>query len=176
MRKLILAAAAAALVLCGGACKRRDNIRVAQTEEETPQLATMVHVADPSTTTQLVSGFYGVEQNAWRWTAGHFSVVLRPPHSAAQKGATLQLKLTIPEPVIQRLKTMSLSASIAGTTLPAESYTHAGEYTYTRDVPPALLAADAVHVDFALDKAIPPSDSDRRELGLVVSAVGFESK
>jgi hypothetical protein len=31
-------------------------------------------------------------------------------------------------------------------------------------------------VDFALDKALPPSGSDQRELGLVVSAVGFDPK
>ena len=40
-------------------------------------------------------------------------------------------------------------------------------------MPPNLLAGESVKVDFALDKALPPGASDQRELGLVVSAVGF---
>ena len=99
-----------------------------------------------------------------------------PPRTAAQKGAILQMKFAIPEPIIQPLKTVTVRAVINGTALPAESYTKAGEYTYTKEVPPNLMAGEAVKVEFALDKALPPSGADQRELGLVVTVIGFEPK
>jgi hypothetical protein len=65
---------------------------------------------------------------------------------------------------------------VNGTALTPESYTQAGQFTYSRDVPPSLLAGDVARVDFSLDKTIPPGASDRRELGVVVSLVGFQPK
>jgi hypothetical protein len=39
-----------------------------------------------------------------------------------------------------------------------------------------LLSGDVARVDFSLDKTIPPTAADRRELGVVVSLVGFQPK
>jgi hypothetical protein len=171
-------AAAAVLILSFAfaplGCKRRK--RVQTTEEEGAPLASIVHVADPQAASQLLSGFYGVEQNSWRWTAGKFSVVLHPPRTAASKGATLQLKFTIPEVVITKLHAISLSAAVNGTPLSPESYTQPGPYTFSRDVPASLMGADSVKVDFSLDKVLPPTATDQRELGVVVSVVGLEPK
>jgi len=169
-----VAALTAVIALAG--CRAKQKVRVQATEEEAPSLASVVHVADPRASAQLVSGFYGVEGNAWRWTAGKFSVLLRPPRGAAQNGAVLQLKFSVPDPVIARLKTISLSASVGSTKLSPETYTQTGEFTYARDLPPAALASDAVKVDFMLDKSIPPGDVDQRELGIVVTSVGLEPK
>ena len=174
-RPMAAAILIAGLAFAPLACKRHPRVTV-QTEEEGPLLATIVHVADPRASAQLLSGFYGVEQNSWRWTAGKFSVVLRPPRTAAAKGATLQLKFTVPEVVIAKLKAMSLSASVNGIPLSPESYTLPGEFTYTRDVAANLLAGESAKVDFSLDKTMPPSGSDERELGVVVSSVGLEPK
>ena len=151
-------------------CKRK------QAAQEAPGMASTVHMGDPETAPQLISGFYGIEQSAWRWTGRRFSVVLRTPSGAAQKGATLQLRLTVPPVIVEKLKTISLSAAIGATTLPPETYTQAGEYTYTREVPPALLAGDSVRVDFQLDKSMPPSGADARDLGVVVLSAGVELK
>jgi hypothetical protein len=172
--RLFLAALTVPLLLAG--CRSKHKVKVDATEEEAPTLAATVHTADPRAATQLISGFYGVEDQSWRWTAGKFAVLLRPPRGSAQKGATLQLKFAVPEPVISKLKTVSLSAAINGTTLAPETYTKAGEYTYSRDVPANLLAGEAVKVDFALDKALPPGEADQRELGVVAQAIGFEPK
>jgi len=60
------------------------------------------------------------------------------------------------------------TATIGGTALPPESYTQPGDYTYTREVAPALLAGESVRVDFQLDKSMPPSGADLRDLGVVV--------
>jgi hypothetical protein len=140
------------------------------------RMASTIHMGDPRTGTQLIAGFYGIEQNAWRWTWRSFSLVLAPPSGAAQKGATLQLRLTVPPVIVEKLKDISLSAAIGDTALAPETYTRPGTYTYTRDVAPALLAGQAVHVDFQLDKSMPPSGADRRELGVVVLSAGLESK
>ena len=152
------------------ACKRK------QAGQGASAMASTIHMGDPQTAPQLTSGFYGIEQNAWRWTARRFSLVLRPPFGASQKGATLQLRLTVPPVIVEKLKNVSLSATIGGSALPPETYTQAGDYTYTRDVAPPLLAGQSVRVDFQLDKSIPPSGADLRDLGLVVLSAGLELK
>jgi hypothetical protein len=172
--RIVLAALAVCLAMAG--CKSRQKVKVQATEEEAPSLATTVHTADPRVSAQLISGFYGIEDNAWRWSAGKFSVLLRPPRTAAQRGAILQLKFALPDAIIGPLKSVSLGATVNGTKLPAETYTKSGEYTYSQDVPPNLMAGEAVKVEFAMDKALAPSGADQRELGLVVSVVGFEPK
>lgn len=164
------------LMLAPAGCKRKEKIRVEATDESMPSLQAMVHVADPRASVQLLKGFHETEQNAWRWTMGRFSATLRPPANAPQKGATLILKFSIPEAVIQRTQSMTLTANAGGTPLSGETYTKAGDYTYQRDVPASALAGDAVTVEFALDKFLQPGTVDQRELGVVVSQIGFEAK
>jgi hypothetical protein len=43
-------------------------------------------------------------------------------------------------------------------------------------VAPALLAGESVHVDFQLDKSMPPSGADLRDLGVVVLSAGLGLK
>ena len=83
---------------------------------------------------------------------GQFSVALRPPRNAALNGAVLHFKFVLPEAVLSKVKTVSLSASVNGTALSPETYTQAGEFDYSRDVDAKLLAGDAVNVEFTLDK------------------------
>jgi hypothetical protein len=156
-------------------CRRHRRVTV-QTVEEAPMLASVVATADPHAVKQLAGGFYGVEQNSWRWTAGRFSVLLRPPRTAARNGAVLQLKFAIPDVALSKLKGVSLSAYVNGTALSPETYSQAGQFIYSRDVPANLLAGDVVRVEFSLDKTLPPSATDRRELGVVASTVGFQPK
>jgi hypothetical protein len=179
MRRLTRVASAAlllgALALTGAACKRKRNREPVKIEEG-GGLYSMLQVAEPRGSVQLLKGFYAVEGGAWRWTARQFSVTLRPPRNAAQRGAILTFKFAIPDPVINRLKSMRLSAKVNGLALAPEDYASAGQYVYSRDVPPEALKPDAVVVEFALDKSLPPSPGDDRELGVVASAVGFEAK
>jgi hypothetical protein len=167
-----------ALVLAPVGCKREQKVvHVQATEEETaPRLAASVPMSDPRLEPQLTSGFYGIEGNAWRWTAKKFSVTLRSPSGGAQNGATLDLELTVPPVVVEKLKSVTLSANAGDRALPPETYTKPGQYSYKRDVPPAALAKGTLRVDFSLDKAIPPGGGDLRELGVIVSAVSLESK
>jgi hypothetical protein len=163
------------MAIAPAGCRRHRRVTV-QTVEEAPMLASVVATADPHAVKQLAGGFYGVEQNSWRWTAGKFSVLLRPPRTAAKNGAILQLKFAIPDVAISKLKGVSLSAYVNGTALSPETYSQAGQFIYSRDVPANLLVGDVVRVDFSLDKTFPPSATDRRELGVVASTVGFQPK
>src|SRR4029077_10232958 len=100
-----------------------------------PKAATRVNVADPRAAGKLIKGFYNAEVGAWRWTAREFAVALTPPRSASQGGAELVLQFTIAPATIEKLKTVSLSASIGDLKLPPEQYSAPGAYTYVRDVP-----------------------------------------
>jgi hypothetical protein len=175
MRRKLAAAVAVCLLLT--ACKHRDRkIRVQQTEEDSVSLASVIRIGDPRAAPQLLKGFYGIEEKSWRWTMGQFTVALRPPRNAALKGATLHFKFTLPEAVLAKLKTVSLYASVSGTALSPETYTQPGEFDYSRDVDPKLLAGDAVNVDFSLDKFLPAGMVETRELGVIATSVGFEAK
>src|SRR3954470_7412215 len=128
MRRLIKTALpvsclAVALAFGSTGCKRQRKPRVETVEESAPGLAAVVNMADPRASAQLLKGFYDVEQNAWRWTMGKFSVTLRPPLNAAQHGATLVVKFAIPDAVLSRTKSMTLSATVNGAQIPGETYT-----------------------------------------------------
>jgi hypothetical protein len=171
------AALALVLLLTLAACKRKETVPVGKTDEEGPRMASIIHTGDPQSETQLVTGFYDIEEHAWRWTAQRFSVVLRPPAGGAERGATLTVQLAVPDAVLSKLKTISLSGTIGQTPLSPETYTQSGPFTYTRDIPASVLNAEAVRIDFQLDKALPPgTGGDRRELGVIVSSVGLEAK
>jgi len=164
------------MLLTTAACKRKQKARVETVEESGPTIASTVNTGDPKSSIQLVKGFYDIEQNAWRWTMGKFMVTLRPPITASKNGANLVVKFAIPDLVMDKLKSMTLSASVNGTPIPGETYTKAGDQVYTKPVPASAFGPDAVNVDFALDKFLPPGAQEQRELGIVVSSIGLEPK
>ncbi len=174
----LLIFAAAVLMSCAAGCNRNGSKPDATIEEASPQQMeqTMVQASDAKASAQLIQGFHALEQGRYRWTMGHFSVTLRPPLLASERGARLILKFVVPEPVIQKLKSIKLSANVDGVALPEETYTKPGGYVYSQEVPAQALGKRLVTVSFALDKYLAPSDADRRELGVVVTAVGFEAK
>src|ERR1043166_2916703 len=155
------------LLLAFSACKP-NKVEVRKTVEEAPRLASTVRMGDPAAAGQLASGFHQIEDNAWRWTEKQFAVTLGTPPGASQKGALLSLDVSIPEPVIAKLKTVTLTASVNGVDLEPQTYSHTGADTYKRSIGPQLLAGDSVRVNFRLDKAMPPGGGDLRELGIVV--------
>jgi hypothetical protein len=132
-----------------------------------------VSMNDLSAGSQLLTGFYGVENNSWRWTAGRFSVQLGSPPGASQNGAKLNLSFTVPDALIRNQKSVSLSASIGGMQLKSQSYNTSGPLVFTADIPGSMLPADSVRIDFALDKTTRP-EGDRRELGVIAGSVELD--
>ena len=174
MRRLVVLICACALL--GTGCKRRQHPNPAATIEEEAELSSSISVAEPKDATQLLSGFHAVEGDAWRWSMKKFAVSLAPPANAAQNGATLVLNFALPDAVAAKLLGVSITPTVAGQKVPSCKVTKAGEQACQFAVPAAALKADAVVVEFELDKAVEPGDGDSRQLGLVVSRIGFAAK
>ncbi len=137
--------------------------------------AIMLNVSDPRADKQLTQGFFPLEGTG-RWTGRTFSATLKPPPTAARKGAVLMLRFGIPESSIEALHSVQVSAVVNGVALTPQEYTKAGEFEYIRDVPAAAFRNGNAAVDFSLDKALPAGGNEHRELGVIVNTVGFESK
>jgi hypothetical protein len=169
-RGIAIALAMAALLLAG--CKQKSGTVL----DQRVSLGSEARMGDPRYSTQLLKGFHGIEAGAWRWTARQFSVILRPPAGTPEKGATLEFQFTILESVIAKQGEITLSAAIGDQALPAATFRKAGKQVYSADVPAASLGAEAVKIDFSLDKAIPPNPPEMRELGVVAGSVALRAK
>lgn len=171
MRSLVVWAALVACLASWGCPANEPGIPVEEEfGDELPiELLSSVNVADPRAEEQLVSGFHGLEQRAWRWTQQEFVVLLQPPPAVAGRGYSLDARLTIPEVAIERLGPISVSAEFAGLDLEPEVFSEPAENVlYTREIPAdAIQGGDPVEVTFRLDKAIPAGEIDSRELGVV---------
>lgn len=132
-----------------------------------------VNMADPAANPQLISGLYDVENKAWRWTAKRFVVTFPTP--AEVNGATLTLHLFISENQIKSLGPMTLDADVNGSILQSETFSAPGVYTYSQPVPPTVLKSNIIPVVFYLNKAVPPTGPETRELGVVVNDVELKS-
>ena len=180
MRRLalvLLSLSLSSLLITGvTGCKRTSTKRQIKIDDDPVGLMTMVHAADTRASAQLIRGFHSIESNAWRWTAGSFAVTLKTPAGSSEKGATLTFRFAVPEVTLNKVGPVTLSASVNGQALAPETYSKTGEYAYTRDVPASALKSEAVDVEFKLDKFMPPGEQDQRELGVIMTMVGFEAK
>ncbi len=175
MRRLTVSLLLIALVFTGDACRRRRRSATAQVEDD-GRLLTTVRMADPRGAVQLARGFYNVEADAWRWAMKRFAVTLRPPAGASEKGAVLELRYSVPEVLLSKLGPITVTATVNGFGLPPETFSNAGDGVYTHDVAASALRGDAVTVEFSVDKSLPPSEQDSRELALIVSSIGLLPK
>ena len=174
-RRVFLTGVGLAVATAG--CRGKHSEQEVKNEEPSgaARLMSQLKMEDQDASAQLIQGFYPPESGAtWRWTAGKFAVVLKVPLGAAERGGTLSLKFSFPEPVFKKLGAVTLTA-VAGTKkLRTETYPAAGPYTFTADLPPELLNKDSVTVDFVLDKSLPPGPVEKRELGIIATSVGLE--
>jgi hypothetical protein len=161
------------LILLAGCRRQQIPPRVV---EEPAELAQTISMGNLAHARQLGKGFYAVEDGAWRWTQGKFAVLLRPPLQAETRGATLVMKATIPPAVIDKLKDVTLTTLVNGTRLKTVQYDKSGAVVIRLDVPPQAFQGDNATAEFVLDKVLPPRSDDRRELGLIVTSIGFERR
>jgi hypothetical protein len=170
VRRLTIAAVLLTLlILSASGCARK--------KKNDGQIQSAVLMGDAHIDRELTRGFYGIEARAWRWTAKDFVITLRRPAGAELKGASLQLKVSVPEASITRLGPITLSGKVNdGLDLTPETYSQSGDFTYARDIPANALSDELVTIEFQTDKALPPSGQDNRELGIIVSYAGLTSK
>jgi len=134
-----------------------------------------LNVADVATSNQLLSGFWWLESNKFRWTAREFSVALQPPEGADSRGATLYLHLYIPNDQVEALGPLTLEGITEGQLLKSETYSKGGTYIYTREIPKNLMATSLLPVKFSFDTALPGDKSDGRELAAIVTEIDLQA-
>lgn len=174
MNRLSWCLLAAALALPG--CKQKKSESQPAAAETAPRLASTVEMGDARVAGQLTSGFYGIENSAWRWTGKQFALNLATPPGAGRNGAVFELKLTVPPVTIEKLQSVTLSGSVNGAPLAPETYTRPGQYSYRRELPPSAVSGNSVNAALQLDKAMPPAGGDLRELGIIVSAASLQPR
>ncbi len=121
---------------------------------------------------ELLTGWHQLEQGRWRWTERRFSA--RFFEAPLERPALLKLEFALPEAVLAPRGTLAVSARINGADLPAREYREPGRRVYTAAVPPEVLTAESALAEFELDFALPPHQTDGRELGLVVASATLE--
>ena len=111
---------------------------------------------------QIVGGIYQLEGGSYRWTIAAANENLKTPEKAAPQAADF----TIPAPARARRITLVMD----GTTVAEQSYLGPG--TYELATKPVRPAGSTTEVEIRVDRTFtaPP---DTRELGIVLSAVGF---
>ena len=73
--------------------------------------------------------------------------------------------------MLERAGSVTISCAAAGVELPPGTYNAPGLFTYDRPVAP--VSGD-IRLDFSLNYALPPDETDPRERGVIVSALDLE--
>jgi hypothetical protein len=154
-----------------GCSRYRPAVEVIETGNQPP--ASAIEFADPNRAFQLLEGFHAIERRAWRWTACRFALVLQPPSASSPAGAILELDFTVPEALLARHGTVTLSAAADALPLPARACDRPGRQRYRVEVPARALAAGPLKIEFALDRCLAAGEIDARELGVIVTTVAL---
>lgn len=165
--KRLLIACLAVLALTGG-CQRSAPER--EPREPAPAFA-YINTGDLRARPQLLSGWWPIEDGAWRWMAQHAEAQLAVP-SNAEPGFELHLFFP-PDQLRKAGGPVTATVLFDGVPFAEESYTIPGQYTLAKPVPSGLLHGPSVKVAIRLSRAAPPTATDQRELGAVVSGFGF---
>jgi hypothetical protein len=172
MRRSNLLALLMLTVLWAGCASNEPDLGGAAETTEEPEappaeLLSSVHMSDAGASAQLLRGFHALEQGTWRWTEQRFAVALKAPPLLQDQPLHLTLKFTLPEALMEKQKTLTLSATVNGTPVGSETYDKAGDHVFSKPVPNEALAQEPAEVVFELDKALAGGELDARELGLV---------
>lgn len=138
-----------------------DRLRAVQVAERHPTREYLPMDA-PDAQEHIVSGVFSLEGHI-RWTSKTASVVLKSPSTPTPVRATFTIH---PLSRARRVRLLLDGREIA-------SQTYSGPGAYTLTTPPQQPASPASVVTLELDAAFthPP---DTRDLGIVLSAIGFE--
>jgi 4-amino-4-deoxy-L-arabinose transferase-like glycosyltransferase len=120
-----------------------------------------------------LTGFYPPEEGRFRWTSREFSTRVDVP-ALGTTGGQLLMHIYIPENVIQKLGSITLHASFAGHALAPQTWSEPGSYVYRRELDANMFVPGSIQINFSLNKSIPPSSQDKRELGIIVQELSIE--
>jgi len=138
-----------------------DIVRAAIVLDRHPAL-TYLPMNAPEAPAQIVSGLYEVESGTWRWMSGSAVVLLKSP----AQPLPIEAVFTIPDPAPARHVELLLD----GRAVASETYGGPGAYTLKSS--PQPLAGETATVTLTVDRTF-SVPGDHRELGVVVSSIGF---
>lgn len=144
-----------------------------------PWPSTSINAADSANSRQLISGFYDIEgtETHWRWAGPVFTVALRPPGSPQlMRPAKLSVQLYFPPNEIDQLGPITLRAIADDEELGATTFSEAGPHEFVATVPASSLCTNVLPITFSLDKFLPRSAADSRDLGAVITSVSLRSE
>jgi tRNA (mo5U34)-methyltransferase len=113
---------------------------------------------------ELATGWHHLEFERQRWTERRFTVTL--DLAAAIEPAHLRFHFQLHEAVLGEGAPISIRATVNGTPLAPRVFSTAGWHDYTGEL--ESLEPGNVRVDFELDRALGPTTTDLRELGVLV--------
>lgn len=138
-----------------------DVVRADIVLERRPSL-TYLPMNAPEAPSQMISGLYDLENGAWRWMAGSAVVLLKSP----SQPLPVEAIFNIPGPApARRVQLLLDGREIA-------SQTFSGPGAYTLKSPPQAPAGPTATVTLTIDRTF-SVPGDHRELGIIVSAIGF---
>ncbi len=140
---------------------RLDSLRAKMVRQSEPRVG-YLRLGDPESSDQLVTGFYAIEENAWRWMGEQGVAILKAPEGAAR----FEMTFFIPETAPARRVTVSLD----GAAIAAQDYPSSGRHTLSAPASPA--AGAAVRAVVAVDRTFQPA-GDLRRLGIIVQELGL---
>lgn len=152
---------------------RPDTLGAQDPDQLGPELSARLKADDAQFSSQS-TGFYAVEQDGWRWTKKEFSVLLEAFRAPVGGTAKLVVQVNVPKPCSEKLGPITLSVRVGGHVLQAKTLTDPGDYTVTWPLKAGWLQPGANRFEFHLDKSLPPTAADARELGIVFVSAGLE--
>jgi len=113
---------------------------------------------------QIVSGVYQLENGEWRWMGKIAVILLKPPATPSP----LMVRFFIPDAAPARQVRIAVNDQVVAT----EDCPAPGTFTVTS--PPLKPAGDSATITISVDKTF-ASKSDSRELGVILTEVGFKN-
>jgi hypothetical protein len=138
-----------------------DRVTAEVVVERKPTLTRLL-MSSPESSSQIVSGIYSIENNQFRWMAGQGVLLLKSPPGARP----LEIHLYIPP------QTPAREVAVAVDNAEVARQTYPGPGTYTLVTKPIKASGDSAQITIAVDKTF-SVPSDRRELGIILTEVGF---
>lgn len=118
----------------------------------------------PEAEQQIVSGVFQLENGQWRWMSKEAVILLKPPPGPSP----LVLRFVIPDAAPARQVRVALNDQVVG------SKDYPGPGSFTLQIDKTNPTGDTATVSISVDKVFSPQ-SDSRELGIILTEVGFRT-
>ena len=140
-----------------------DQLRAEVVIERKPVLSDL-RMNAPEAEQQIVTGVYELENGEWRWMGKTAVILLKTPAAPS----SLMVRFFIPDPAPARQVRIAVNNRVIAT------QDCPGPGTFTVMSLPNKPEGDSATITISVDKTF-SSQSDKRELGIILTAVGFQN-